>query len=266
MTNFQKVIRYTAIGLAALLAVSIVGGIISAVGFFCGFMFNDATYEDIKTYSITSEIGSLYIDINAADITVKQGEEFSVESNLKHLSVKDENGLLYIKETKKLFVNYNNPSVIIKIPAGTVFENAELKTGAGVLNVDTLCAKLLDCDFGAGEIRIGSLSASSDADIDGGAGKITISGGSINNLDFDMGVGQLNFTAFLTGDCDFDLDVGECNIMLLGARDDYKLEIEKGLGNISVDGKSVIDFGSSGTGKNKVEINGGVGNINVNFE
>mgnify|MGYP003407414117 CR=1 FL=1 len=32
------------------------------------------------------------------------------------------------------------------------------------------------------------------------------------------------------------------------------------------DGKNVTDFGSSGNGTNKVEINGGVGSINVRFE
>ncbi len=266
MTNFQKVVRYIAIGLAALLAVSIIGGIISALGYFGGFMFNDATTEDMKTYTISSEINSLYVDINAADITVKQGEAFSVESNLKHLTIKDDDGLLSIKETKPLFKNYNNATLIITIPTDIEFDKAELKTGAGIFTVDALSTKELDCEFGAGEVKIDTLSASNEADIDGGAGKITISGGSINNLDFNMGVGQLNFTSRLTGECDLDLGVGESNITLLGVRDDYTLDIEKGLGNISIDGKTVTDFGCSGNDQNKVDMSGGIGAINVKFE
>ena len=62
------------------------------------------------------------------------------------------------------------------------------------------------------------------------------------------------------------MGVGESNITLLGSKEDYKLELEKGLGNISVDGVNVSDYGSSGNGTNKVEINGGVGSINVRFE
>ncbi|MBQ9839934.1 MAG: hypothetical protein IJO56_10670, partial [Oscillospiraceae bacterium] len=53
---------------------------------------------------------------------------------------------------------------------------------------------------------------------------------------------------------------------LLGSKEDYKLELEKGLGNISIDGVNVSDYGSSGNGTNKVEINGGVGSINVEFK
>ena len=62
-----------------------------------------------------------------------------------------------------------------------------------------------------------------------------------------------------------DLGVGESNITLIGRKEDYKLDLEKGLGNISIDGVNVSDYGSSGNGTNKVEINGGIGAINVAF-
>ncbi len=266
MTNFQKVVRYIAIGLAALLSFSIIGGVISVVGHFGGFMFNDATAEAVKTYTVSSEINRLYIDINAADITVKQGDTFSAQSNLKHLTVKEDNGLLSIQETKTLFSNYNNATLIITIPTDTEFDTAELKTGAGRLTVDTLCAEVLDCEFGAGEVKIDSLSASNEADLDGGAGKITISGGSINNLDFDMGVGQLNFTSNLVGECELDLGIGESNITLLGTKDNYTLNIEKGLGNITVDGDTISNIAGLGSGQNKIDLRGGIGAINVEFE
>ena len=80
-----------------------------------------------------------------------------------------------------------------------------------------------------------------------------------------MGLGQLNLTSALTGDCNLDSGVGEMNVTLLGSKDDYELDIEKGIGNITVDGKNVTDFGSSGNGANEVDIHGGVGAINVCF-
>ncbi len=266
MTGFQRIIKYIALGLAAALAVSIIGGIVSVAGIFGGFLLEDATTENMKTYTITSEISSLSVDINAADITVKQGEVFSVASNLKRLTVEDDSGVLLVKETTKPFGNYNNGVLVITIPTNTVFDKAELITGGGKVTVDALSADILDCQFGAGDINIDSLSAFSQADVDGGAGKITVSGGSIKNLDFDMGVGQLNFTALLTGECDFDLGVGQSNITLLGSKADYALDLEKGLGSITVDGKAFADFGSSGNGQNQIKISGGIGAINVNFE
>ncbi len=249
-----------------LLAASIVVCILCAAGFFWRVMFYNAAAKEAQFYTVTSEINSLCVNINAADITLRQGEAFSVESNVKHLTVKDEGGLLSIKDTKKFFANYNNATLIITIPIDTVFESAELKTGAGRFSVDTLSAKTLDCDFGAGEVKIGSLSVSSSAEIDGGAGEITISGGSIHNLDFDMGVGRINLTSLLTGECDLTLGVGESNVTLLGSKDHYTLDISKAIGNIHVDGDNISHAAGLGSGQNKVKLSGGIGTVNVKFQ
>ena len=45
--------------------------------------------DDSQTYEITSDIHSLDIQINAADFKIKHGDAFSVESNLKYLSVSE---------------------------------------------------------------------------------------------------------------------------------------------------------------------------------
>ena len=266
MTNFQKTVKYIAMAFAIFLTVSIIGGILSMFGLFGGFFGGDAVTEDIKTYSVSSEIQNLEVKINAADFTIKQGESFSVESNLKHLTVEDKNGVLTIKETKKFSHTYTGAVLTLYIPADTVFEKANIITGAGRLTVDSLSASTMNFELGAGEVSIDTLVATSDIDIDGGAGKITISGGALHNLDLDMGVGQLNLTSALTGESDFDLGVGETNITIIGNRDDYKLDIEKGLGNITVDGTSVSNIKGQGNGNNNIEISGGIGAINLKFK
>ena len=50
--------------------------------------------DDSQTYEITSDIHSLDIQINAADFKIEHGDEFSVESNLKYLSVFEKDGVL----------------------------------------------------------------------------------------------------------------------------------------------------------------------------
>ena len=162
--------------------------------------------------------------------------------------------------------SYENAVLTIYVPVGTVFENVNITTGAGRLTVDNLFAETIDFELGAGEVSIGSLVATKSADIEGGAGRITVSGGALKNLDMDMGVGELNLTSAFSGECKLDMGVGESNITLIGNKDDYKLDLEKGLGSITVDGKDVSDFGSSGNGTNKVDISGGIGAINVRFE
>ena len=266
MTTLQKVIKYLAIAFAIFLTVSIIGGILSAVGLVGGLFSSDAVLEEVKTYSVTADIHNLDIEINAADLYIKEGDAFSVESNLKHLKVEENGGLLTIQETKKFTGTYNGAVLTVYVPAGTVFDNVNLTTGAGRLTIGNLFSGTLDFELGAGDVSIDSLIATKSADIEGGAGRITIVGGALKDLDLDMGVGQLNLTSALTGNCQLDLGVGESNITLIGSKENYKLDLDKGLGNISIDGVNVSDYGSSGNGTNKVEINGGVGSINVRFE
>ena len=274
MTTLQKVIKYLALAFAIFLTVSIVGGILSAVGLL-GSLFSDddAEWGDVigetKTYTVSSEISDLNIQINAADFYIKEGNGFSVESNLKNLEVDEKNGCLTLKDLTKIKLNgsnaYENAVLTIYVPVGMVFDNVNIKTGAGRFTVDSLSAATIGFELGAGDVTISKLIAEKSANIEGGAGRITISNGAIKDLALKMGMGQLNLTAALTGDSELELGVGESNITLLGSKDDYELDIEKGIGNITVDGKNVTDYGSSGNGANEVDIHGGVGAINVRF-
>ena len=266
MTTLQKVIKYLAIAFAIFLTVSIIGGILSAVGLFGGLFSSDAVLEEVKTYSVAADIHNLDIEINAADLYIKEGDAFSVESNLKHLKVEENGGLLTIQETKKFTGTYNGAVLTVYVPAGTVFDNVNLTTGAGRLTIGNLSSGTLDFELGAGDVSIDSLVATKSADIEGGAGRITITNGALKDLDLDMGVGQLNLTSALTGESDFDLGVGESNITVIGNKDDYKLDIEKGIGNITVDGEGVSNIKGQGNGNNSIEVNGGIGAINLKFK
>jgi len=247
---------------ACFLAITIIGSILGVIGFF----FDDSVAKNVKTYEISSQIKSLKIEIGAADFTVKQGEKFSVESNLKHLTVDDENGVLTIKEKRKIGISAKSAVLTLYIPEETVLENAEILTGAGQLTVKSLVADTVNFEFGAGEVVIEKLIAKSKANLVGGAGEVTISDGALHNLKLDMGVGQLNFTSALTGKCELNLGVGEANITLLGKKDDYKLDLEKGVGSMRVDGTNVSSAKGFGNGKNKVSVSGGVGDTSLNFK
>ena len=267
MTELQKVIKYLAIGLAALLIVSIVGGALSVVGLIAGLFDRESAVEDFRSYSVTGDIHSLDIEIGAADLCFVEGDAFSVESNLKHLRVDVENGVLEIAESawKKAFATYYNPTLTVYVPTGTVFREISITTGAGRLTAEELSAEILDLELGAGEVSFGSLTAPASAEIEGGAGRVTIADGVLSNLNMQMGVGQLEMTSALRGSCKLVLGVGESRINLIGDRDDYRLMLEKGLGSISVDGNSMIGGGTVGEGACNVRISGGVGAIDVTF-
>ena len=265
MTTMQKVIKYVAMAFALLLVVSIIGGILNAVGLLGGIFDGESVAETLTTHTITSQIQSLDIRINAADLTLKEGDAFRVESNLMHLKVEEKNGVLTLHETRKVSIGTAKNGVLtVYVPAGTVFERVNLSTGAGRVSMGSLSAHILNFELGAGEVTIGTLTATKSADIEGGAGRVTISGGAIRELELEMGVGQLNLSSALTGECQLELGVGESNITLLGAKEDYTLELEKGVGSITVDGTAATGA-DIGNGPNEVEISGGVGAVNVNF-
>ena len=222
--------------------------------------------SDSQTYEITSDIHSLDIQINAADFKIEHGDEFSVESNLKYLSVSEKDGVLTITDEAKSSSNYSNAVLTLYIPNSIVFNDVDITTGAAKFTADALSASSLDLKLGAGDVRFDSLHASSTADIKGGTGQITIASGTLNDLTLDMGVGKLNFSGVLLGNNDLKLGVGESNLTLIGSKDDYKVDIDKGLGNIFVDGENVSDFGSSGNGQSHIHIESGVGDVHIVFK
>ena len=221
--------------------------------------------DDSKTYEITSDIHSLDIQINAASFKIEHGDKFSVESNLKYLSVSEKDGVLTITDEAKSNSNYSNAVLTLYVPNGIVFDDVDITTGAAKVMADALSTSSLELKLGAGDVRFESLHVSSNADIKGGTGQISIVSGTINDLSLEMGMGELNLTAAVLGDSNLKFGVGESNLTLIGSKDDYKVDVEKGLGSVSVDGKNVSDFGSSGNEQNHVNIEGGVGAINIVF-
>ena len=261
----QKWIKYGAIAFAAWLAISILIGIVSAVGSVFGFFFNDPTLDEIKTYDISADITELDVEISAADFTVEYGDKFCVESNLRNLDVEEKGKTLVIEDDNKFGGNYNDATLTLIIPEGVKFERAEISTGAGRVRIEGLTAEELELTLGAGEVTIDSLTATKTASIEGGAGKISVNGGSLRDLEFDMGVGKVTLTSALVGTASFDVGIGEFNLNLIGSHEIYTLKLNKGIGNIRVDGADVDNGATVGTGENKVTVNGGIGAVNVAF-
>lgn len=268
MNSVQKAIKYLAIAFAIFLSVSIIGGIIiglTGVSYILSGRDSKAVGE-MQVYPIEGEISSLSVDLSGAELKIQTADKFSVESNHNYISVKAENGKLRIYETKKLFSVYPKGStVILNIPENFVFAEACVDTGAGKVEIDALSANILKLYLGAGKAEINNLTANSRADIDGGAGELTIEGGQLCNLNLDMGVGKLTLKSRIEGNSQIDYGVGETNLTLLGSSEDYKIEIDKGIGEVRLAGESMGDDSVYGWGENRIEIDGGIGAIRIEF-
>ena len=261
MTDSRKIIKYLSLGLAILLGVLAVAGIFTVIGRSVSVVGDTWRYEP-ENYS---EIIGLEMEIDAGEIKIQRGDRFIVVSNMKYIDVSDGKNVV-IKERDHLAANYNDAFMTIYIPEDMSLTELDITVGAGTFNADTLSAERLDLEFGAGEVNIGALYATHEADIESGAGKVTVGGGRLCDLQLDMGVGELNLTSEIVGEGELNLGVGEVSITLLGKRDDYTLEMNKGVGDIRFDGESLSNGKTVGNGQNFVEINGGVGSISVEFK
>ena len=226
----------------------------------------DAVADSTTVYEVSSEVCSLDVRINAADFRIECADCFSVESNLKNLEVTVTNGVLRIIDRAQSNSNYSGATLTLYVPDDTVFDEVDISTGAAKLTAEVLSARSVELSLGAGDVRFERLVASSEVDIEGGAGQITVADGELNDLSLKMGMGELNLSAALSGYSELEFGVGEANITVIGSRDEYKVDIEKGLGAITVDGKDASDFGSGGSGYNTIQIEGGIGAIHLNFK
>ena len=248
--------KYVALFLILLLALPLVGCV-----------YKNPVLDEIRSYEVKTEIHSLDIHLNAADFAIEYGEAFGVESNLKFLSVTEKNGILtIIDEGKGNSRNYNNAKLTLYIPKDAVFDDVCIETGAAKMTAETLSTASLKFKLGAGAVNIKQLNVTSCADIEGGAGEITVAGGTLNNLELEMGVGELNMTAALLGNNELNFGIGESNLTVLGNKSNYRIDIEKGLGTVTIDGKTVTDFGTSGGGQHSLEIETGIGALNLKFQ
>ena len=84
-------------------------------------------------------------------------------------------------------------------------------------------------------------------------------------MDLDLGVGEVNLQTELTGKNEINAGVGSLNIDLQGEATSYKIQADKGLGTIKIDGKEISNGETFGDGENYIEVDGGIGNIDINL-
>lgn len=276
MNTFQKIIKALAIALAVFIIfsiVTIVFGIVTTIAKVT-FLADLITIDKSEVINYTEEydieqINSLYIDSSIAKLEIYESDKIAVEATdvTKKFSSKVENGKLVIKETAKTNISINgqvNPVIKLYIPKGFVFDNVDIDSGVGDTTIESLQADVVEMSTGVGNLTIDYIDVKSKIDIESGVGKLNIKNSILNNLSFEAGVGEYNITTYLTGNSEFDCGVGNGTIVLNDFNEENsKIKIDKGLGNININGQSYSDSQVYGNGANIIDINGGVGNINI---
>lgn len=267
MRNTQKVIKNLAIAFAFFLIFSIISGLIYGVSLFSN-VFNDK--EDLKHLEEIKELTSndakiLSIDLNATNLIIKIGDNFKAETSNKYIVTKQDKDKIYITERNHNMMKKHS-KLIIYVPNNMTLDFVEINGGAGKIKIDALMTKFLRLDLGAGKVEINNLQVLNKTKVEGGAGSVDIKNSILNNLDLSMGVGKFNLDAKILGNSTIEQGIGSIDLNLIGIINDYEINVEKGLGSISVEGQNLKDNKTIGNGFNKIDIEGGIGSIDINFE
>jgi DUF4097 and DUF4098 domain-containing protein YvlB len=293
MNSLQRVIKYCAIGLAIVLAIGIISTIVNIVvgivsissgrtwkGNLLNIRHRYET-EDVKTVDFSDTfngVKSLRIDNSAGELNIKIGDTFQVEARNvidgfeasvnKHgeLSINDNNSDISIFGFHLRGVNNPNAKITVYLPESFVAEEARIDTGAGVVNIDALNAEYLDISAGAGNIKGRNLRANK-VKLEGGVGQVSLEQVKFNDANINCGVGNLYIQGELTGDSKCDCGVGEVRLELVGDVNDYDLDLDSGIGTVRVNGSRIReDNERNPSAANSIEIDGGIGNVIINFE
>lgn len=272
MTTTQKIIKYLAIAFALFLVISIFSIIFGLSREIISSINNDKKesklLEDYTTISNNvNNIESFKIDISNDDIEIKKGEKFEVKTNDPDVKFYHENSIVKIKSDKTFSWHLSNSSrgtIIIYLPNEFNISELDLNLGAGKIDIDKLFVETLLMDLGAGTMTAKEINVYEKATINGGAGNINIYSGTINNLNLKLGAGNASIESDLTGSNTLTTGVGKLNLGLSRSKDNYRFDINKGLGNIILNDFDVSEDTLIGDGETKIKINGAVGNIIIN--
>ena len=272
MTTAQKIIKYLATAFAVFLIVSIISGVLSvfyALSAVLGLKKVENKVNEEKAminFEASNDVATVDIDVDFTNLIIKNGDYLRVETNNQNIDYKQDNQKLEIKEkTHNWFAKNDEGNLIVYIPENLKFEQVKINADAGKIHIENLNTEKLNLELGAGETEIENLIVTYNCKINSGAGKVSISSGKINDLKLDMGIGKFEISSEITGNSKVNAGIGNLNLDIKGIRENYTLKANKGIGNIKIDKKEISEDAVYGSGENAIKIEGGIGNIDVNF-
>lgn len=266
MTTIQRIIKYLAVAFALFLSVSIITGICSAI-FSVPYLLGKKETGEMKEYAIESDFTSLKIDINAADLEIRTGEKWKLETNHKYITCKEDDENLEIYGKKSFFAsNSRGIKVVLTIPEETMLEYVDLDIGVGEIFIEELSANSLRMNLDVGDLEAEKLKILHKAEIDSGIGDVSINDSQLFNAGIDLGIGEFNYTGALMEESSIDYGIGETSLALLGNAEDHQIKLDKGIGEARLNGEKMNDDSVYGGGSNRIDIDGGIGELNITFQ
>ncbi|MBR0509197.1 MAG: DUF4097 family beta strand repeat protein [Clostridia bacterium] len=208
----------------------------------------------------------LDISMSNGNLTIMEGAAFNIQYDSSVIDVTNSGDLTLIHSsvTSPNASQRHRMDVIVTVPKGYSFDSVDIQCGADKTVIRSLSTNTLSMELGAGSAVLDNLQVTGSADIQEGAGALSINSGSVANLVMQCGAGATNVRAALTGTSRIDMGAGALNLDCMGSESDYTLTFQMTIGLCYYNG-NIVRSGVYGTGPNAVTINGTVGVMRVNI-
>ena len=274
MNSFQKVIKYLGMAFAMVLTVSIIGGICAAVFGVSVSIGGKETVEAVSEDYELKAFESLDIDAGIASVNIQKGDKYYVETVdvPDTLKVEVKGDKLLIKNKNKMgWKNVFNKDtwskkskITVTVPSDFVGDKVKIDGGVGNVTITDLTMDVLELDGGVGDFT-GEELKGKKISVEAGVGNVILNDIAFEDCKVDCGVGNIELEGRITGECKIDGGVGNCDLRLEGSRKDYDIDIDGGAGSVRINGEKVRNIEEKNDGSSKLEVEGGVGNIDIEF-
>lgn len=235
------------------------------------------------TRTFPGTVKDLVFEVGASTIDVMIGdtEEYILSyEGLKYGTISDryEDGVLRItyrqKDNWPSKLMYDNDidkqKITLTVPKDAVLDSALFEFGAAEIGMEGITAKELYVTVGAGQLNAYNLTATELAKFNAGAGAFYADEVVLTNAELMCGVGQMNLSGIFTGDTTVDCGVGSMELDVDGAQEEYRGDLNCGLGeirfgDIEIEGSGQKSYGTS-SATSRMDIKCGIGEVDVRFE
>lgn len=234
------------------------------------------------SYVFSEPIKTLIFEAGACSIEILEGEgtEYIVDfENLKYgtlVTEPDGESLKISYEqnnnwTAKMFMDddINDQKITLTIPKDAEPDSALFEFGAAEISMEGVSAKELYITVGAGELNADGLTATGVARFNVGAGAFYAKDVALNDAELVCGVGEMKVSGSFYGDTTADCGVGAMELRVQGEQEEYRGELNCGLGeidfgNIDLEGSGKQSYGTS-SAERRMDIKCGIGEVDVRF-
>ncbi len=163
---------------------------------------------------------------------------------------------------------FRMPKLEITLGPEIRLQDVHLELGAGNVELSDLETLRFSLENGAGSVAGRNITAGSAA-LETAAGSVVLTAASFDSARIETGAGRLQFEGSLGDRSSVSTGMGSVEMKLSGGADRYFIRFERGLGSVSIDGKSWNGAGNGTAGDSSapatVNLKTGLGSIRIDF-